>query len=59
MVSKGMVENSYMPLDLRAVSGIGHTGGTIRAAATVMIPFIFIVRSMDKPKRLTNPIGYG
>ncbi len=38
---KGMVENSYMPLDLRAVSGIGHTGGTILGSSNRDDPFHF------------------
>jgi 6-phosphofructokinase 1 len=38
---KGMVENSYMPLDLRTVSGIGHTGGTILGSSNRDDPFNF------------------
>lgn len=43
---KGMVENSYMPLDLKAVSGIGHTGGTILGSSNRDDPFNFL-RVMD------------
>lgn len=38
---KGMVENSYMPLNLRSVSGIGHTGGTILGSSNRDDPFNF------------------
>ena len=31
---RGLVENNYMALDLRQVSGISHTGGTILEPAT-------------------------
>ncbi|HWQ75453.1 MAG TPA: 6-phosphofructokinase [Syntrophomonas sp.] len=38
---KGMVENSYMTLDLKTVSGIGHTGGTILGSSNRDDPFNF------------------
>lgn len=36
---RGLVENTYMQLDLRAVSGIGHTGGTILGTTNRDNPF--------------------
>lgn len=39
---RGLVENSYMPLDLRRVSGISHTGGTILGTSNRDNPFSFI-----------------
>lgn len=38
---KGMVECSYRMLDLKAVSGIGHTGGTILGSSNRDNPFNF------------------
>lgn len=39
---KGLVENTYIPLDLKAVSGIGHTGGTILGSSNRDDPFHFL-----------------
>jgi len=39
---KGLVENNYIQLDLRKVSGIGHTGGTILGTTNRDNPFNFI-----------------
>ena len=38
---KGLVENSYKMLDLKTVSGIGHTGGTILGSSNRDDPFNF------------------
>lgn len=38
---KGLVENDYVPLDLRAVSGIAHLGGTILGTTNRDNPFNF------------------
>ncbi|MGI5912613.1 MAG: 6-phosphofructokinase [Syntrophomonadaceae bacterium] len=38
---KGLVENSYIQLDLNKVSGIGHTGGTILGTTNRDNPFNF------------------
>lgn len=38
---KGLVENRYMPLDLRIVSGISHTGGTILGTSNRDNPFAY------------------
>ncbi|HBQ86042.1 MAG TPA: 6-phosphofructokinase [Syntrophomonas sp.] len=40
---KGLVLNHYMDLDLRAVSGIGHTGGTILGTTNRDNPFHFMM----------------
>jgi len=39
---KGLVENNYIQLDLKAVSGIGHTGGTILGSSNRDDPFHFL-----------------
>lgn len=39
---KGMVENNYIKLDLKAVSGIGHTGGTMLGSSNRDDPFHFL-----------------
>ncbi len=39
---KGLVENNYIRLDLKAVSGIGHTGGTILGSSNRDDPFHFL-----------------
>lgn len=44
---KGLVENNYMPLDLRKVSGISHTGGTILGTSNRDNPFSFITVTQD------------
>jgi phosphofructokinase-like protein len=39
---RGLVENHYVQLDLRRVSGIGHTGGTILGTTNRDNPFNFM-----------------
>jgi 6-phosphofructokinase 1 len=39
---RGLVENNYIQLDLRRVSGIGHTGGTILGTTNRDNPFNFM-----------------
>ncbi|MEA1961245.1 MAG: 6-phosphofructokinase [Bacillota bacterium] len=39
---KGLVENRYIPLELKTVSGIGHTGGTILGSSNRDDPFHFL-----------------
>ncbi len=39
---RGLVENNYVQLDLRRVSGIGHTGGTILGTSNRDNPFNFM-----------------
>lgn len=39
---KGLVENNYIQLDLKAVSGIGHTGGTMLGSSNRDDPFHFL-----------------
>lgn len=39
---KGMVENNYIPLTLKTVSGIGHTGGTILGSSNRDDPFRYL-----------------
>ncbi len=39
---KGLVENNYIELDLNAVSGIGHTGGTMLGSSNRDDPFHFL-----------------
>lgn len=39
---KGMVENNYTKLDIKAVSGIGHTGGTMLGSSNRDDPFNFL-----------------
>ncbi len=39
---KGLVENNYVNLDLKSVSGIGHTGGTILGSSNRDDPFHFL-----------------
>lgn len=39
---KGLVENNYLKLDLKAVSGIGHTGGTMLGSSNRDDPFHFL-----------------
>lgn len=50
---KGLVENSYIPLDLKRVSGIGHTGGTILGTTNRDNPFHFI-KAGAKPDQYTD-----
>ena len=38
---RGLVENDYMPLDLKTVSGISHTGGTILGCSNRDNPFAY------------------
>jgi 6-phosphofructokinase (EC 2.7.1.11) len=38
---RGLVENNYMTLDLKTVSGIAHTGGTILGTTNRDNPFNF------------------
>lgn len=39
---KGLVTNNYVKLDIKAVSGIGHTGGTILGSSNRDDPFHFL-----------------
>ncbi len=39
---KGLVENTYIQLDLKRVSGIGHTGGTILGSSNRDNPFHYL-----------------
>ncbi len=39
---KGLVENNYIQLDLKRVSGIGHTGGTILGTSNRDNPFNYV-----------------
>lgn len=50
---KGMVENSYRMLDLKAVSGIGHTGGTILGSSNRDDPFNYR-RIVDGQTQITD-----
>lgn len=45
---KGLVENNYIPLDLQAVSGILHTGGTILGSSNRDNPFNFLIEEDGK-----------
>ena len=47
---KGLVENRYIQLDLRAVSGISHTGGTILGTSNRDNPFQFFTISEGTPQ---------
>ncbi|KUG04398.1 6-phosphofructokinase [hydrocarbon metagenome] len=38
---RGLVENDYVPLDLKTVSGISHTGGTILGCSNRDNPFAY------------------
>ena len=40
---KGLVENNYIHLDLKAISGIGYRGGTILGSSNRDDPFNFII----------------
>lgn len=44
---RGLVENNYMALDLRQVSGISHTGGTILGTSNRDNPFSFITITQE------------
>jgi phosphofructokinase-like protein len=44
---RGLVENNYMALDLRQVSGISHTGGTILGTSNRDNPFAFITVTQE------------
>lgn len=44
---RGLVENSYMALDPRMVSGISHTGGTILGTSNRDNPFSFITITQE------------
>ncbi len=44
---RGLVENNYMNLDLRRVSGISHTGGTILGTSNRDNPFSFITVTQE------------
>lgn len=50
---KGLVENDYKRLDLKAVSGIGHTGGTILGSSNRDNPFRFY-RKVDGEEVFTD-----
>ncbi|MDO4541153.1 MAG: ATP-dependent 6-phosphofructokinase [Syntrophomonadaceae bacterium] len=50
---KGLVENNFRMLDLKAVSGIGHTGGTILGSSNRDNPFRFY-RSIDGKETFTD-----
>lgn len=51
---KGLVENDYMTLDLKAVSGIGYRGAPFWAAATVTIPLPFTPALIANGSQPTN-----
>lgn len=44
---RGLVENSYMALDPRLVSGISHTGGTILGTSNRDNPFSFVTITQE------------
>jgi phosphofructokinase-like protein len=44
---RGLVENNYINLDLRRVSGISHTGGTILGTSNRDNPFSFITVTQE------------
>ncbi len=50
---KGLVENDYMTLDLKAVSGIGYRGGTILGSSNRDNPFAFY-SSLDSQRVATD-----
>lgn len=50
---KGLVENDYVPLDLKAVSGIGYRGGTILGSSNRDNPFEFY-SSLDGERIATD-----
>jgi 6-phosphofructokinase 1 len=50
---KGLVEKDYIDLDLKRVSGIGHTGGTILGTTNRDNPFHFI-KDINKPDEYSD-----
>ena len=51
---KGLVENRYIQLDLRAVSGISHTGGIILGTSNRDNAFPFFTISAGTPQIVTE-----
>jgi 6-phosphofructokinase 1 len=48
---RGLVENQYTQLDLRSVSGISHTGGTILGTSNRDNPFSFLTISQGSQQQ--------
>ncbi|MEN6327704.1 MAG: ATP-dependent 6-phosphofructokinase, partial [Syntrophomonas sp.] len=50
---KGLVENNFINLDIKRVSGIGHTGGTILGTTNRDNPFHFI-KDVTRPEEYSD-----
>lgn len=60
---KGLVENNYIHLDLKTISGIGYRGGTILGSSNRDDPFNFVVyedgqkKTSDESERAINNLN--